>query len=180
MKETLKKLLATTFTNYSRKKDSKVVSEWIQNHLGQLLITASQIIWTTDCESVLKAVANSDKPDKSKLWKGLRDQKAFFLVELTKLVRKASKNLVSRLKLIALITIEVHARDITEQLSKTCFSVNSFEWRKQLRFTGELGGDMMACFVEQTNTRFPYGYDYQVNNARLELTALIDRCYFTL
>lgn len=102
------------------------------------------------------------------------------MVELTKLVRKASKNLVSRLKLIALITIEVHARDITEQLSKTCFSVNSFEWKKQLRFTGKLEGDIMECFVEQTNTHFPYGYEYQGNNGRLVVTALTDRCYMTL
>jgi dynein heavy chain len=112
MRESLKKLLAITYNDYSRKKDSKVVAEWVENHLGQLLITASQIIWTSDCDSVLKAVKASDKPDKSKLWKGLREEKAFFLVELTKLVRKA-KTLVTRLKLIALITIEVHARDIT-------------------------------------------------------------------
>ena len=46
----------------------------------------------------------------------------------------------ARLKLIALITIEVHARDITDSLSKTCFSVNSFEWKKQLRFKAVLQG----------------------------------------
>lgn len=72
MRETLKKLLATTYSNYSRKKDSRVISEWVENHLGQLLITASQIIWTADCENVLRAISTSDKPDKSKLWKGLR------------------------------------------------------------------------------------------------------------
>ena len=82
---------------------------------------------------------NSDKPDKGKLWKGLKEEKSYFLTELTKQVRKASKE-VSRLKLIALITIEVHARDITDVLSKTCFSYNSFEWKKQLRFRGNNQG----------------------------------------
>ena len=55
---------------------------------------------------------NSEKSDKGKMWKGLKDEKQYFLTELTRQVRKATKE-VSRLKLIALITIEVHARDIT-------------------------------------------------------------------
>lgn len=47
---------------------------------------------------------NSEKPDKSKLWKNLRDDISYFLGQLTKQVRKATKY-VNRLKLIALITI---------------------------------------------------------------------------
>ncbi len=94
-------------------------------------------------------------------------------------MRKATKY-VSRLKLIALITIEVHARDITDQLQKTAFSEKSFEWMKQLRFKINPEGDMANCDVEQTNTSFPYGYEYQGNNGRLVVTALTDRCYMTL
>jgi dynein heavy chain len=89
---------------------------------------------------------HSEKPDKGKAWKGLKDEKSFFLTELTKQVRKTTKNL-TRLKLIALITIEVHARDITDLLSKTCFSPNSFEWKKQLRFKASLQGESLECTV---------------------------------
>lgn len=49
MRETLKKALYVTFNNFTKKKDSKMIGEWIENHLGQLLIVASQIIWTNDC-----------------------------------------------------------------------------------------------------------------------------------
>jgi dynein heavy chain len=101
------------------------------------------------------------------------------LSELTKQVRKATK-MVNRLKLIALITIEVHARDITDFLSKTCFSVNSFDWKKQLRFKATLQGESADCTVEQTSTVFPYGFEYQGNNGRLVVTSLTDRCYMTL
>jgi len=52
---------------------------------------------------------------------------------MTKLVRNPSND-VDRMKLVALITIMVHSRDIMEQLYKTCTSPNSFEWLKQLRF----------------------------------------------
>lgn len=39
-----------------------------------------------------------------------------------------------RLKIIALITIEVHARDIIDYLQKNCKSPYQFDWLKQLRF----------------------------------------------
>jgi dynein heavy chain len=47
-----------------------------------------------------------------------------------------------------LITIEVHNRDITEFLQKTTFSPTSFDWLKQLRFTGQPQGDAFECRVE--------------------------------
>ena len=84
------------------------------------------------------------------------------------------------MKLIALITIEVHTRDITDTLSKKCFSPNSFEWKKQLRFRANIAGELANCYVDQTNTSFEYGYEYQGNNGRLVVTALTDRCYMTL
>lgn len=144
MRESLKKSLFQTFTTFCKKKDSKLIGEWIENpgHQGQLLIVSSQIHWTTDCENILRSIMNSEKPDKGKAWKALKDEKSYFLTELTKQVRKTTKNLV-RLKLIALITIEVHARDITDILSKTCFSLNSFEWKKQLRFKASLQGELL-------------------------------------
>lgn len=45
----------------------------------------------------------------------MKDDKTHFLAELTKLVRKPASE-TDRLKLIALITIEVHAKDIIESL----------------------------------------------------------------
>jgi len=45
----------------------------------------------------------------------VKDPKNQFLHELTKLVRKPGSE-VDRLKLVALITIEVHNRDIIEYL----------------------------------------------------------------
>jgi dynein heavy chain len=47
--------------------------------------------------------------------KPIKSDKEKFLGELTNLVRKPA-NEVERLKLVALITIEVHARDIITQL----------------------------------------------------------------
>lgn len=87
----MKKYLYESINTYCKKKDPKAIGEWVENHQGQLLITASQIIWTNDCENILKNIANSEKSDKGKMWKPLKEEKAFFLNELTRQVRKATK-----------------------------------------------------------------------------------------
>ena len=73
MRESLKKYLLETLNTYTKKKDPKLIQDWVENHQGQLLITASQIIWTNDCETILRNVMNSEKPDKGKMWKGLKE-----------------------------------------------------------------------------------------------------------
>ena len=41
---------------------------------------------------------------------------------------------LQRLKLVALVTIEVHARDVIEKMIKSgCSDVTAFEWLSQLR-----------------------------------------------
>lgn len=41
---------------------------------------------------------------------------------------------MQRLKLVSLVTIEIHARDVIEKLAKAnCMDVNAFEWLMQLR-----------------------------------------------
>lgn len=45
---------------------------------------------------------------------------------------------LQRLKIVALVTIEVHARDVIEKLIKSgCNDVNAFEWLSQLRLYWE-------------------------------------------
>lgn len=41
---------------------------------------------------------------------------------------------VMRLKIVALVTVEVHARDVIDKLAKAgCSDINAFEWLCQLR-----------------------------------------------
>jgi hypothetical protein len=48
------------------------------------LIVAQQINWTEDCAKALHAIASSEKPDKNKAWKSVKDEKTHFLGELTR------------------------------------------------------------------------------------------------
>ncbi|KAL4125505.1 hypothetical protein PRIC2_009088 [Phytophthora ramorum] len=87
-----------------------------------------------------------------------------------------------RKKVVALITIEIHSRDVIDRLVKqNCKSVNDFDWLMQLRFyfnkdLGEVG----ICEVKQTVTSLQYSYEYQGNNGRLVITPLTDRCVLTM
>lgn len=79
-----------------------------------------------------------------------------------------------RLKIVALVTIEVHSRDIIEHLAKSgCSDPNSFEWLKELRFYWDR--DIDDCIARQTNTQFQYAYEYLGNSGRLVITPLTDR-----
>ena len=77
----------------------------------------------------------------------------------------------------ALIVIDVHAKDVVENLWRN--DINdpaAFEWISQLRYYWE----EEDCYVKCVQTRFPYGYEYLGNTLRLVITPLTDKCYMTL
>ena len=81
-------------------------------------------------------------------------------------------NKMERAKIVALVTIEVHARDIIEKMYKTgCNTVLAFEWLSQLRFYWEEDN----CVIKQTIAKFQYDYEYIGNSGRLVITPLTDR-----
>ena len=127
-------------------------------------MTASQIQWTSDCEKAL------DRGDKKAL-RSLKKKQVLMLETFSQAVRSKLTGM-ERAKIVALVTIEVHARDIIDKLFKMgCNSRNVFEWLSQLRFYWEDDD----CTVKQTNTSFEYMYEYLGNSGRLVITPLTDR-----
>ncbi|XP_073321620.1 dynein axonemal heavy chain 2 [Pagrus major] len=154
------------------KKTSGQRDKWVKAWPGQMLITASQIQWTSD---VTQSLSTSKERAESSL-KSVKKKQVSTLQCYSEIIRgKLSK--VLRLKLIALITVEVHARDVIAKLVKAgCNDANAFEWLCQLRLYSEKDD----CIVRQTNACFTYGYEYLGNSGRLVITPLTDRCYMTL
>ena len=170
MKDTLKKMLLGALTNYKKTKRDK----WLKDWPGQLLITSSQINWTMDCT---KALMDVEKGEKAAL-KELKRKQVSNLKRLSELV-KTPLSKVERKKLVALITIEVHSRDIVEKMAKNGTpGVTHFDWLSQLRFYWDK--DEEDCLIKQTNASFNYGYEYLGNSGRLVITPLTDRCFMTL
>lgn len=85
-------------------------------------------------------------------------------------------NKQQRTLLGALLTIDVHARDVTRTLvTRGTSSLLDFEWTRQLRYYWDEQED--DVFARQTNTNFRYGYEYLGNGPRLVITPLTDTCY---
>ncbi|XP_054274165.1 dynein axonemal heavy chain 2 [Macrosteles quadrilineatus] len=173
MRLSLRSLLKTV--RLSLKKNLNDRDKWIKEWCGQLCITASQIQWTSDCTRTLRVCKAME--NKSALKKLKKKQNAI-LAKFSDAVR-SNLTKIQRLKVNALVTIEIHARDVIESMyKKNCTDVSAFEWMSQLRFYWHQ--DIDDCIVRQTNTSFVYGYEYLGNSGRLVITPLTDRCYITL
>lgn len=80
---------------------------------------------------------------------------------------------------MALVTTDVHARDIVEGLLKeNVSSIYDFGWQQQLRYYWEEEAD--DCRVRQINATLKYGYEYMGATSRLVITPLTDRCWITI
>ncbi|MFN9903932.1 MAG: hypothetical protein ACK55Z_35180, partial [bacterium] len=84
-----------------------------------------------------------------------------------------------RKKIIMLMTLDVHARDVTQGLidckleNKDCFA-----WMSQLKFRTDEKTNIVAVDICDYTTY--YGYEYIGNCGCLVVTPLTDRCYITL
>ncbi|XP_077326811.1 dynein axonemal heavy chain 2 [Lithobates pipiens] len=173
MRWSLKELLRNC--RLALKKMSNKRDKWVKEWAGQMLITASQIQWTTDVtKSLMTAKERADK----KFLKIMKKKQVSVLHKYSDAIR-GNLTKILRLKLVALVTVEVHARDVIDKMLKSgCTDVASFEWLSQLRLYWDK--DVDDCIIRQTNTHFRYGYEYLGNSGRLVITPLTDRCYMTL
>ena len=170
MRATLKTILLNGIGAMKKVKRDKWVKDWP----GQIIITSSQIAWTADCT---KALMDTEEGEKEAL-DTLKKKQVSALKKYAEMVRGNLTPLEHR-KLTALITIEVHARDVIEKMIKSeCNQLNSFAWTSQLRFYIEKESE--ECIIRQNNSLLKYGYEYLGNSGRLVVTNLTDRVYMTL
>ena len=96
---------------------------------GQLLITCGAINWTTDCSQSLAQVGEGDKGALKKTKK----KQVGFLTRLADMVR-GQLNKVERKRVVALITMEIHNRDVMQKMITAKIDAPSdFMWMSQLR-----------------------------------------------
>ncbi|XP_046331899.2 dynein axonemal heavy chain 6-like [Haliotis rufescens] len=165
----LRKLTKAAITDFER----KTREDWVVCHASQIVLTVSQLMWCRDVTEILEGDFDrlaAMKDFEGKNYRDLNKLAAIVRGELPKLARAV---------LCALITIDVHARDmITEIVQMEVDSINSFQWQKQLRYYWDL--DMDNCVVRMSNSIYEYGYEYLGASARLVITPLTDRCYLCL
>ena len=100
------------------------------------------------------------------------------LAQVVRLVREDLPGL-TRLTIGSLIVLDVHARDVLEELIKTdTQSVSDFNWVFRLRYY--LDSEARQVQVRMVTTELDYAHEYLGTPSRLVITPLTDRCQRTL
>jgi len=177
MMDTLRDVTQKSNSAYATSDRPKWCCEWP----GQVVLCTDCIYWTSEVEQALRAgaIANYEK----KLFAQLDKIVDLVRGEMTKL---------NRVTVGAMVTIDVHARDvITDLVKDKISSPDDFAWLAQLRYYWQEVGAFtrkdtqklntkMECKVAIVNSALLYGFEYLGNSARLVITPLTDRCYRTL
>ena len=148
-------------------------NDWLFQFPAQSILVVDLIMWTANCASAISEMKQNSNAVKEFL--------EFSKKQITGTVSLVMNELTTaqRTLLGALIVLDVHARDVVQQLIENKIeTLEAFDWTKQLRYYWET--DVDNCVVRQTNTKFIYGYEYLGNGPRLVITPLTDKCYITL
>ena len=169
MRDTLQKLMKVGVIDYQTT-DRK---QWVLKHAGQVVSTIGMVMWCQTTEFYIQEMVGNSSSLQD--WFDMNEQQ---LNALTDLVR-GKLDLIKHRVIVALITQDVHARDIVETLAKEAVSsTTDFIWQQQLRYYWD--EEIEDVRIRQVQALMRYGYEYMGATTRLVVTPLTDRCWMTI
>ena len=166
------------------------LESFVQVFGGQFALLGIQLMWTTDIEDALEAAAAASGGKKNAVKDAVEKTKNI-LFTMSKWTLDTSLSKMARTKIETNITIQVHARDVAQEINslhkrRLLTDASSFDWQKQARFywndEGEhdIVDDSGCLYIRVTDVEFQYQYEYLGVKDRLAITPLTDRAYITL
>jgi len=169
MRDSLQKLMKKGKQDF----EVKERSQWVLEHPAQIVSTVSHIMWCSYTEFSINNISESQSSMYD--WATVNYTQ---LEQLTKLVT-GELSAIQHRTIVALITQDVHARDIIDQLYEEEISqLSNFLWQKQLRYYWD--DEIDSVLTRQVNCSIKYGFEYMGVATRLVITPLTDRCWLTI
>lgn len=178
MKSTLAELLAEAVEQYepifnSEEIDQAALNQYISAYPSQIVVLATQAVWTSTVEKSLEAGGNTLQSLYEQEVRVLRLLAATVLGDLDVIQRKRCEHLITEC---------VHQRDTIEKLIKlNAATPNHYMWLLQMRYVYKPEGDFLQrLHIKMANAKLNYGFEYLGVAERLVRTPLTDRCFLTL
>ena len=178
MKTTLAELLAEAIEQYepifdSEEVDQASLNEYIAAFPSQIVVLATQAVWTSTVEKALEAGGGNLQHLYEQEVKVLRLLAATVLGDLDPIQRKRCEHLITEC---------VHQRDTIEKLVKlNATNSNHYMWLLQMRYVYKPEGEFLQrLHIKMANAKLNYGFEYLGVAERLVRTPLTDRCFLTL
>jgi dynein heavy chain len=174
MVKTLRDIATKSFENFTKMGKR----EWIEKDPAQITLLINNIFTSNDVETCFKKISDGSNVN------ALKDMFKESVVKLTDLIKMVqgdlSKNL--RQKIMCLITLDTHSRDIIEKLDvENVKKADAFQWQSQLKFYWTTNSETKQKdgHIKIADASFWYSYEYLGNGPRLVVTPLTDRIYVT-
>ncbi|KAL9909718.1 dynein heavy chain at 62B [Glossina fuscipes fuscipes] len=146
--------------------------EWMCSWPQMIVLCVSQIYWAANVHSSLRKMSVNPHAV-ADFFKELNID----LKQTVELIRSTKISNLNRITIKSLIVIDVHAKDVIEDLVRQKISSEyDFQWMSQLRYYWEENDS----WVRIINATVHYANEYLGNSDRLVITPLTDRCYRTL
>lgn len=178
MKMTLAELLAEAIEQFEPMYnnvdvDNTAFSDYLANYPAQIVVLASQAVWTSAVQKALEA-------EGADLQRLLDSQ--IRMLDLLAVTVLGDLDQITRKKCEHLITEFVHQRDtISNLIQRNASSPTFYLWLLQMRYVYQPDGDFLQRLqVHMANAKLEYGFEYLGVPDRLVRTPLTDRCFLTL
>lgn len=153
--------------------DRTAFNDFLANYPAQIVVLASQVVWTNSVQKSLEDGGSSLPALHSAEVRILELLAATVLGELDPITRKKCEHMITEF---------VHQRDcISKLISLNATTSTHYLWLLQMRYVYEPEGDFLQrLYVHMANAKLNYGFEYLGVPERLVRTPLTDRCFLTL